>query len=82
MAPSTTKATKPFSVGSSAASGTTNHQADVEPDSFAYGVPRPIIFILDREGAIKAKLYEDTYTKRPPVALLLETIDAIAKKTA
>lgn len=50
--------------------------------SFAYGVPRPIIFILDKQGTIKAKLFEDTYTKRPPVALLLETIDKIAKGTA
>jgi peroxiredoxin len=50
--------------------------------NFAYGVPRPIIFILDRSGTIRAKLYEDTYTKRPPVALLLETIDGIAKRAA
>ena len=52
------------------------------PSSFAYGVPRPIIFILDKQGVIKAKLYEDTYTKRPPVALLLETIDKVAKGTS
>jgi peroxiredoxin len=49
---------------------------------FAYGVPRPIIFILDKNGVIKAKLYEETYTKRPPLTLVLETIDRIAKGTA
>jgi peroxiredoxin len=45
--------------------------------SRAYGVPRPIIFILDHNGVIKAKLYEDTFTKRPPVSLVLETIDKL-----
>ncbi len=46
--------------------------------SRAYGVPQPVIFILDRDGVVKAKLYEDTYTKRPPVKLVLETIDTLA----
>ena len=50
------------------------------PGSRAYGVPRPIIFILDRNGVIKSKLYEDTYTKRPPVSLVLATIDQLARK--
>ena len=48
------------------------------PGNFAYGVPRPIIFILDRNGVIKAKLYEDTYTKRPPTPLVIETLDKVA----
>lgn len=47
--------------------------------SRAYGVPQPVIFILDRDGVVKAKLYEDTYTKRPPVKLVLQTIDALNK---
>ena len=49
------------------------------PGNFAYGVPRPIIFILDKNGVIKAKLYEETYTKRPPATLLIETLDRLAK---
>jgi peroxiredoxin len=49
------------------------------PGSRAYGVPRPIIFILDRNGVIKAKLYEETYTKRPPATLVIETLDRVAK---
>ena len=49
------------------------------PGNLAYGVPRPIIFILDRNGVIKAKLYEETYTKRPPATLVIETLDRLAK---
>jgi peroxiredoxin len=45
--------------------------------SRAYGVPKPIIFILDRSGTIKSKLYEETYTKRPPVDLVIENLDKI-----
>ena len=45
--------------------------------SRAYGVPRPIIFVLDRNGVIQAKLYEETYTRRPPVGLVIETLDKI-----
>jgi peroxiredoxin len=48
------------------------------PGNLAYGVPRPIIFVLDRKGTIKAKLYEDTYKKRPPVGLVIETLDRLA----
>ena len=50
------------------------------PGNLAYGVPRPIIFILDKNGVIKSKLYEETYTKRPPVSLVLATIDQLARK--
>ena len=49
------------------------------PGNLAYGVPRPIIFILDKNGVIKAKLYEETYTKRPPATLVIETLDRLAK---
>lgn len=45
--------------------------------SRAYGVPRPVIFILDRNGTIRAKLYEDGYIKRPPVSLVRETLDKV-----
>jgi peroxiredoxin len=47
------------------------------PGSFAYGVPRPIILILDKGGTVKAKLYEETYQKRPPATLLVETLDKL-----
>ena len=46
--------------------------------SRAYGVPRPIIFVLDRKGVIQAKLYEATYLVRPPVGLVIETLDRLS----
>jgi peroxiredoxin len=49
-----------------------------QPGSRAYGVPRPIIFILDKTGTIISKLYEETYQKRPPAALVVATIDKVA----
>jgi peroxiredoxin len=49
-----------------------------KPGSRAFGVPRPIIFVLDKSGTIKAKLYEETYQKRPPATLVVETLDKIA----
>jgi peroxiredoxin len=51
------------------------------PGSRAYGVPRPIILVIERSGTIKAKLYEETYQKRPPAALVVETLDKIAAST-
>jgi len=48
--------------------------------SRAYGVSRPIIFIIDRDGVIKAKLFEETFQKRPPLNLVLETLDKVASE--
>lgn len=48
-----------------------------KPGSRAYGVPRPIIFVLDRKGVIKAKLYEETYKTRPPTRLVIEALDKL-----
>ena len=45
----------------------------------AYGVPRPIIFILDTKGTIKAKMFEETYKTRPPVAAVVAKLDGLAK---
>ncbi len=46
--------------------------------SFAYGVPRPIIFILNTHGMIKAKLFEATFKTRPPVSAVISQLDALA----
>ena len=46
--------------------------------SKAYGVPRPIIFIVARDGTIKTKLFEDSFKERPPRALVIETLDKVA----
>jgi peroxiredoxin len=48
------------------------------PGSRAYGVPRPIIFILDPQAAIKAKLYEESFKNRPPVTAVISKLDELA----
>ncbi len=45
--------------------------------SMAYGVPRPIIFILDPTGRIQAKLFEATFKTRPPVGAVIAKIDEV-----
>ncbi len=47
------------------------------PDSFAYGVPRPAIFVLDRAGVVRAKLAEDGYKVRPSVEAVLAAVDTL-----
>ena len=49
------------------------------PGNRAYGVPRPIIFILDRDAVIKAKLYEESYKVRPPVTAVISKLDELAE---
>jgi peroxiredoxin len=51
------------------------------PGSLAYGVPRPIIFVLDKSGTVKAKLYEESYRQRPPAAVVVSTLDKISART-
>lgn len=47
------------------------------PGNKAYGVPRPIIFILDSQATIKAKLYEESFKDRPPVSLVIAELDEL-----
>jgi peroxiredoxin len=49
------------------------------PGSRAYGVPRPIIFILDKGGVIKAKLFEESFKVRPPVTAVISKLDELGK---
>jgi peroxiredoxin len=49
--------------------------------SRAYGVPRPIIFILDPQGVIKAKLYEESYKNRPPVSAIVSKLDELGGRS-
>ncbi|WP_439534445.1 peroxiredoxin family protein [Polymorphobacter sp.] len=44
------------------------------PDSRAYGVPTPAIFVIDRRGRITARLMEADYKKRPQVQAVLAAI--------
>ncbi len=49
------------------------------PGSRAFGVPRPIIFVLDKNGMIKAKLYEESFKVRPPVTAVISKLDELGK---
>jgi peroxiredoxin len=51
------------------------------PGSRAYGVPRPIIFVLDPQGLIKAKLYEESFKNRPPVSAVISKLDELGSKS-
>ena len=51
------------------------------PGNRAYGVPRPIIFILDKNGIIRSKLYEESFKVRPPVSAVITALDALAAKS-
>ncbi len=46
------------------------------------GIPHPAIFIIGADGVVLQKLYEESYTKRPPTDLVLKTVDAATKQTA
>jgi peroxiredoxin len=47
------------------------------PGNRAYGVPRPIIFVLDPNDIIKAKLYEESFKDRPPVTAVISKLDEL-----
>jgi peroxiredoxin len=47
------------------------------PGNRAHGVPRPIIFILDAQGVIKAKLFEESFKNRPPVTSVISRLDEL-----
>jgi peroxiredoxin len=49
--------------------------------SRAYGVPRPIIFVLDAQGIIKAKLYEESFKNRPPVTAVISKLDELGGRS-
>ena len=46
--------------------------------SFAYGVPRPAIFVISRRGVIRAKLAEEGFKVRPSVQMVLAAVDKLA----
>ena len=45
--------------------------------AFAYGVPRPAIFVISPTGVVKAKLAEEGYKVRPTVQAVLDSVDAL-----
>jgi peroxiredoxin len=50
-----------------------------KPDSMAYGVPRPSIFVLSKKQRIEAKLILEGYKVRPSVDAVLAAVDALPK---
>jgi peroxiredoxin len=51
------------------------------PGSRAYGVPRPIIFVLDTQGVIKAKLFEESFKNRPPITAVISKLDELGGRS-
>lgn len=51
-----------------------------KPDSMAFGVPMPGIFIIAPNGKIRAKLAEQGYKTRPPLEVVLASIDRLPAK--
>jgi len=41
------------------------------------GIPHPVIYVIGADGVIKSKFFEESYRKRPPSSLVLETVKAL-----
>ena len=57
----------------------------VKESSKAYGIPHPAVFILDTDGVVRAKFYEEdfltnakSYSNRPAVDVILAGVDMAA----
>ncbi len=53
-----------------------------EPGHRAHGVPHPGIFLVDRDGTVKAKFAEEGFRKRPAIDLVLEAARGMAMSHA
>jgi peroxiredoxin len=51
------------------------------PGNRAYGVPKAIIFVLDSQGVIKAKLFEDNFKYRPRVTAVISKLDELGGRS-
>jgi peroxiredoxin len=51
------------------------------PGNRAYGVPKPIIFVLDSQGVIKAKFFEDSFRYRPRITTVISTLDELGGRS-
>lgn len=49
-----------------------------KPNSFAYGVPRPVIFVIDADGVVRAKLAEEGYKTRPALAAIMAAVAQVS----
>ena len=52
-------------------------ETNYEEGHRAYGVPKPIIFILSTGGEIEGKLFEERYRVRPPATAVIEALDGV-----
>ena len=52
---------------------------DFAPDHFAYGVPKPHVYVVNNEGIVQAVLAEESYKKRPPVEAIVEAIKGVGE---
>ncbi|HIL95900.1 MAG TPA: redoxin domain-containing protein [Pseudomonadales bacterium] len=48
-----------------------------EPGHWAYGIPLPGIFLVDKNGTIRAKFAEEDYKDRPDLENVLEAARAM-----
>ncbi len=53
-----------------------------KPDSMAYGVPQPVIFIIDPSGTVQGSLAVEGYRDRPPTDDVLAEVDRILNATS
>lgn len=44
--------------------------------SFAHGVPKPAVYVVDKKGKVHAVLAEESYKKRPQVDVIMEVVNA------
>lgn len=52
-------------------------ETNYEEGHRAYGVPKPIVFILSPSGQIEGKLFEENFRVRPPATAVIEALDAV-----
>ena len=52
-----------------------DESADPQSDRFGYALP--IVFILDREGTVKSKLYDEDYRTRPEAAKIVSRLRSL-----
>lgn len=48
----------------------------VDPKSRTYGIPHPGTFIVDRQGVVRSRFFEDAYQERYTAATILSTLGA------
>lgn len=49
------------------------------PGNRANGVPLPAVYVIDRQGVIRARLMEENYRKRPQPEAVLAAVDALGQ---